>query len=244
MNVARNKTLLFADDEPELLEIYGEWFKRLGYRVLSAGNGREAFSICRAQHVDLVISDVRMVGGDGIELAQQLKSTPESTPLIVFLTGFADVSSEEAYDLGVCAILNKPIERTPLQNAVQRFLKSPHELWAAPLNSQMNAFVRKNYCSLESALEKRELSFGRGGMFVRSCETLPEDVPVGFQFTFAEGKTPRMDVCGILRWQRPQPDRDLPPGIGVEILRLGDQALDPVIEWIGRANPRAFIPRQ
>ncbi len=243
MNAPRSKTLLFAEDEPELLEIYSEWFKRLGYEVLSASNGVEALSLCQHRHVDLVISDVRMAGGDGIELAHRLKTTLDASPLFVFLTGFADISDEEAYDLGACTILNKPIERKELEKAVERFLKPPEELWAAGLGFQPKSSVQKHYDSLEAALEKRELSIGRGGMFVRDAELVPEDSQLGFQFEFAGGTPPQMDGCGVLRWRRASPEHGLPAGLGIEITHLASQALDPVIEWISRARPRAFIPK-
>lgn len=243
MNVPSSKTLLFAEDEPELLQIYAAWFQGRGYKVLSAGNGKDAFSLCQREHVDLVISDVRMAAGDGIELASQLKTNLENSPLVVFLTGFADVSSEEAYDLGVCTILNKPIARLELVQAVERFLKPPRELWTASVDLRPNALVQKNYGSFESALNQGALNFGRGGMFVRGCESLPEDLPVEFQFQFSEGRTPRMDGCGILRWKRTTHYQDLPNGAGIEILRLESHALDVVTEWISRARPKAFIPR-
>jgi CheY-like chemotaxis protein len=244
MNAPRNKTLLFAEDEPELLEIYSTWFERLGYEVLRARNGKEALSFCRSQHVDLVISDVRMAGGSGPELARQLTML-DTSPLLVFLTGFVDLSNEEAYGLGACAILNKPTTRRELEEPVARFLKPARELWTSPLSVQPHALVEKNYDSLESALQARELNFGRGGMFVRDRRMLlPDNVPLGFQFRFAGGRPERMDGCGILRWQRVQPHQELPAGLGIEILHLGAQALDPVLEWISRANPKAFIPRE
>ncbi len=243
MSSPRNKTLLFAEDEPELLEIYTHWFQRLGYEVLSAGNGVEALSLCRRHPVDLVISDVRMNGGDGIELAYKLKTTLDTSPLFVFLTGFADISDEEAYDLGACTILSKPIERKELEMAVERFLKPPHELWTAALRSQPKLSVRRRYDSLEAALEKRELSMGRGGMFVRDADWTSEDRPLGFQFQFAGGSPTQMEGSGVLRWRRSLPNHGLPAGLGIEITHLAAQALDPVIEWISRARPRAFIPR-
>jgi len=242
MNAPRNKTLLFAEDEPELLEIYSNWFKGLGYEVLCAKNGNEALELCRNQHVDLVISDVRMAGGSGPELARQL-TTLDTSPLLVFLTGFADLSNEEAYGLGACAILNKPTTRRELEEPVSRFLKPARELWASPPTVQPHALVKKDYDSLESALQAGELNFGRGGMFVRDCGSLPKNVPLGFHFRFARGRPESMDGCGILRWQRVQPHQELPAGLGIEILHLGAQAQDPVLEWISRANPKAFIPR-
>lgn len=244
MDSQTKKTLLFAEDEPELLEIYTEWFKRLGYRVFGATNGKEAVSLCRTQNIDLVISDVRMAGGDGIELARELKTTLKTSPLLVFLTGFADMSNEEAYDLGACSILAKPINRKDLQQAVERFLKPARELWSIPVSIQVKTVVEKHYHSLPSALQQQALSFGRGGMFVRNCNWPEEDVPIGFQFGFDEGRATRVDGCGVLRWQRTSAQYNLPPGMGIEILHLEGQALDPVVDLISKSNPRAFIPRQ
>lgn len=244
MNDPYNKRLLFAEDEPELLEIYTRWFQRLGYHVLPTKNGNEALSLCRKQQVDLVISDVRMAGADGIELARTLKSTLDPSPLIVFLTGFADISHEEAYDLGVCAILEKPIERKELEKAVARFVRPPREFWDAPPSVQPNEHLQRQYHSLETALQRHELSLGRGGMFVRGPELLPDDVPLAFDFRFAEGRAAQMDGCGIVRWQRSELHEQLPPGAGIEILHLEAQALDCVVEWISRARPKAFIPRE
>lgn len=243
MDEPKSKTLLFAEDEPELLEIYTHWFQRLGYNVLGANNGNEALAICRTRRIDLVISDVRMAGGDGITLARQLRTTMDASPLLVFLTGFADLSNEEAYDLGACSILSKPIDRDKLQRAVERFLKPPRELWSTPLTLRLSALIENRYGSLAGALHQRALSFGRGGMFVRDSRSLPEDVPIGFQFRFTEGNASRMYGSGILRWQRPLPQQSLPAGMGIEILHLENEALGPVVQWISDTKPRAFIPR-
>src|SRR5579884_2543836 len=244
MDKPKSKTLLFAEDEPELLEIYTHWFQRLGYNVLGASNGNEALTLCQTRPIDLVISDVRMAGGDGITLARQLRTTMEASPLLVFLTGFADLSNEEAYDLGACSILSKPIDRDTLQRAVERFLKPPQELWSTPPTLRLNALIENRYGSLAGALHQRVFSFGRGGMFVRDSRSLPEDVPIGFQFRFTEGNATRIYGSGILRWQRPLPQQNLPAGMGIEILHLDSEALDPVVQWISDTKPRAFIPRE
>lgn len=244
MNVSRKKTLLFAEDEPELLEIYSEWFRRLGYHVLSAPDGQQAFSLCETNQVDLVISDVRMAGSDGIDLARRLKSELAESPLIVFLTGFADLSLEEAYDLGACAILNKPIQRAELEHAIARFLQSNAEIWRIPSSCQPEVEVRRSFDSLESAVAKKEMNLGRGGMFVRHSDEVPDNAALDFQFQFACGPARSIDGSGILRWQRHVSQHGLPPGLGIEILHLDQQALGPVVDWISRTTPRAFIPRE
>ena len=168
----------------------------------------------------------------------------ESSPLLVFLTGFADLSNEEAYDLGACSILSKPIDRDNLQQTVERYVKPSRELWSTPPTLRLNALIENRYGSLEGALHERVLSFGRGGMFVRDGRSLPEDVPIGFQFRFTEGNATRMYGSGILRWQRPLRRQSLPAGMGIEILHLDSEALDPVVQWISDTKPRAFIPRE
>ena len=244
MNSPTNKTLLFAEDEPELLEIYTLWFERLGYHVFGACDGNEALAICRSHKIDLVISDVRMAGSDGIGLARELRRTMDSSPLLVFLTGYADLSMEEAYDLGACSILSKPIDRHELQRAVERFLKPVRELWSDPATIKPQALVAKHYESLPSALQERALSLGRGGMFVRNAGALAEEGPIRFQFRFNAGRATQMDGSGILRWQRPVQQQNFPAGLGIEILHLENEALDPVIQWISESKPKAFIPRE
>ncbi len=244
MDSATSKTLLFAEDEPELLEIYTHWFERLGYKVLGASNAYEALAICRSQPVDLVVSDVRMAGGDGITLARELRTRMDTSPLLVFLTGFADLSNEEAYDLGACSILSKPIDRDKMRQAVERFLKPPRELWSTPVTLQLNALIEKRYESLAGALQQRALSLGRGGMFVRDSRSLPEEAPIGFQFRFTEGSPTRMYGSGVLRWERPLPQQNLPAGMGIEILHLDAAVLDPVVQWISDSKPKAFIPKE
>ena len=238
----RDKTLLFAEDELELLDLYCEWAQRVGCKVLRASNGEDALSICQRESIDLLISDVHMAAGNGIELARSLR-TLEASPLVVFLTGYSEVSDEEAYDLGACAILNKPILRADLLAAVERFLKPLRDLWTTPFGLRPNTSIKRDYGSLESAMLQGELSFGRGGMFVRDVESQCDRVPVTFDFSFVQGQTPRIEGCGIPRWQRMTRAPDLPPGVGIEILNLASHALGPVTDWISRANPRAFIPK-
>ena len=240
--IPSEKTLLFAEDEPELLDIYCEWAHRLGYKVFRAGSGEEALFICRREPIDLVISDVQMAGGNGVQLARNLK-TLDASPLILFLTGYSEVSDEEAYDLGACAILNKPIARAHLLGAVERFLTPLRDLWASPVGLRPDTNIKRKFDSLESAMNDGELRFGRGGMFVRDIEPQCEHLPVAFDFGFAKGETSRIEGCGIPRWQRTTPAPNLPAGIGIEILNLDRKALGPVTEWISRANPKAFIPR-
>jgi len=59
-------TVLVVDDEPMLLDIFGEWLQEENCHVLTAGDGAAALQSLRNHHVDVIVSDVRMPVMDGI----------------------------------------------------------------------------------------------------------------------------------------------------------------------------------
>ena len=68
----RNATVLVVDDESMLLDIFREWLEEEHCNVLTASDGAAALQILRDQHVDVVVSDVRMPVMDGILLLKSL----------------------------------------------------------------------------------------------------------------------------------------------------------------------------
>src|SRR6266436_10382288 len=107
----KDATILLVDDEPDLRTIIAEWFKREGSRVLVAEDGAEALNIIQANQVDVVVSDVRMPVMDGITLLKKVKASGYKSS-VMFVSGFTDViKPRESYDLGVEAVMSKPVER-------------------------------------------------------------------------------------------------------------------------------------
>lgn len=85
-------TLLFVDDEPSILSALRRLFRQHGYRILIAEGGTAGLQILESEHVDLVISDMRMPEMDGAKFLEQVRAR---WPKIVriLLTGYADISS-------------------------------------------------------------------------------------------------------------------------------------------------------
>lgn len=77
--------LLVADDEPSIVELLSVSLRFAGFEVATATNGVDAMNVARTFSPDLMVLDVMMPGLDGFEVARQLRSNGDRTP-VVFLT--------------------------------------------------------------------------------------------------------------------------------------------------------------
>jgi two-component system, response regulator YesN len=124
----KQATVLFVEDEPFLRETMGAWLEQKVGRAFCAEHGAEALAILAANKIDLLISDVRMPVMDGIELVKKLNQEAPQRPRVIFITGFSDFSLRQAQDLGIDAVVEKPIHREELLSIMQRSLASPDEI--------------------------------------------------------------------------------------------------------------------
>jgi two-component system, cell cycle sensor histidine kinase and response regulator CckA len=91
--VSLDATVLVVDDEEVLRGNLARRLAKEGYRVLEAGNGREAMQLVDdAQHdIRLVVTDIRMPVMNGYELADRLTMRPDPMPMI-FISGYRQSS--------------------------------------------------------------------------------------------------------------------------------------------------------
>jgi DNA-binding NarL/FixJ family response regulator len=107
-----SKRLLVVDDEPNLLRAVAACLKAEAYEVSTARSGREALLQLAEAVPDLVVSDIRMPGMDGYQLARQLRGSPRTALVpIVFLTAKDETADRiEGFRAGIDAYLTKPFE--------------------------------------------------------------------------------------------------------------------------------------
>jgi len=111
------KRILVVDDEPQFRDLYTRALAAAGFEAEGAGSAEEALEAIRREPPDMVISDVRMPGADGIEL---LRKTREFAPHLPFLlvTAYADVrDAVTALKLGAVDYLEKPVDLDELTAA-------------------------------------------------------------------------------------------------------------------------------
>jgi DNA-binding NtrC family response regulator len=106
----KGRTFLIVDDEPEIRSIVGDTLELYGAKVLQAENGSRALEILRNEKIDAFLSDVRMPGGDGVFLLEESRKLSFPVPPIVLMTGYADISEDEAVRRGAARVINKPFD--------------------------------------------------------------------------------------------------------------------------------------
>lgn len=247
MPEAKDITILVVDDEKDLRKALVFDFKRQGFNVLDAGSGNEAFEIIKNNNVHIVLSDVRMPNGDGVELLDRIKEISPEIPVVMFITGFADISFEDAYNRGAHAIFAKPFDRKEILSAVRNALKSKDEVWSARKFERVetNFSIELIFQQFTTAIKGRVLNIGRGGMFVAFPGNLPNvDEKAEFLINFEGGDLKTISGQGIVRWTRRETQANLPAGLGIEFLFLMDNCRAHIIEYIdSQKKLKSFIPK-
>src|SRR5689334_11545306 len=119
MKKNEDTVILLVDDEPSLRGLIGIDFKQNGFQVIEANSGHESLDILKKSKVDIILSDVRMPNGDGLELLDKTKELFADLPVFIFITAYATLSLEEVYEKGVDAVFPKPFKRKALMDAVK-----------------------------------------------------------------------------------------------------------------------------
>lgn len=133
--------ILLVDDEQIARENLSIVFEADGYEVEAAANGLEAVKIMERQQANIVVSDLKMDGMDGMELLQTLRKRWPDTKVIM-ITGYATVKTAvQAMQQGADQYLGKPVNLTKLrtyvselyeQNLRSKYLRGPVICFSGP----------------------------------------------------------------------------------------------------------------
>lgn len=115
--------ILVVDDEKDVRDVLAETLERAGHAVVVAADGQEAADLHHRQHFDLIVSDLAMPGGDGIDLARAVRAHARPDIPILLVTASASPQKlADAYRAGVTAHLAKPFKMAELRNQVAAML--------------------------------------------------------------------------------------------------------------------------
>jgi len=112
--------ILLADDDYEMRYAMSETLKRCGYGVEIASGGDEAVRKFSSRKYDMVITDVRMVNGDGVYVLKEIKKHSPDVP-VVLMTAYGTIDhAVEAMKLGAFDYIIKPFSVDALEQLVRR----------------------------------------------------------------------------------------------------------------------------
>jgi two-component system NtrC family response regulator len=108
------ETILIVDDEKNYLLVLSAVLEDEGYEVLTAPDGAEALEIQKSSDLDLVVTDMKMPGMDGIELLEQIKARDPDLPVIMMTAHGTVDKAVEAMQKGAYSYILKPFDNERL----------------------------------------------------------------------------------------------------------------------------------
>lgn len=119
------KKILVIDDEELLIRTMSRLLEKSGYEVYTAKNAADAQVMAEEEEFDLIISDIRMPGKNGLEIVKAIQnllaSNYRNSLPVIFVTGFADEDIEkEARKLNPLAYIFKPFDIQELLNLIHK----------------------------------------------------------------------------------------------------------------------------
>jgi two-component system response regulator (stage 0 sporulation protein F) len=117
------QVILIVDDEEGLRRGLSTLLEDDGYAVLATDSAERALEIMEGEHIDLVLTDMRMPGMDGIELLKRIRERHGDIGVII-LTGYGQIESYiEAMNFGAIEYVSKPFKVNELKFIVKRILE-------------------------------------------------------------------------------------------------------------------------
>lgn len=112
--------ILVIDDEKPTLAMFKLFLAAYGYDVFTAQDGESGLALLGEQQPEIVFTDIKMPGMDGIEVLKRIRETRRHCQVVI-ITGHGDLAMAiDALDLGASDFINKPLERQALNAALTR----------------------------------------------------------------------------------------------------------------------------
>ena len=104
----KQRKILVLEDDPDMREALGEALTEDGYLVVLARRGEEAVKLSSQEEFDLVVSDIKMPGMDGLEAVEQIQGHQPGMKSVIVSGYCTEQDSLRAEQLGVSEVINKP----------------------------------------------------------------------------------------------------------------------------------------
>ncbi len=133
--------VLVIDDDAVVGRSFDRVLSRKGYEVSTALTGEEGLKNIEATEYDVVFTDIKMPGMDGLEVAERIKAKCPWTPVVV-ITGYGTEENEaEASLLGVSGFVHKPLTPEIIESITLKALEEPGDAMQAANEAEATAEI-------------------------------------------------------------------------------------------------------
>ena len=117
-------TILWADDEIDLLKPHTLFLEAKGYRVVTANNGNDAIDLIRKRHFDIVLLDEQMPGLSGVETLNRIKALNNDLPVVMITKSEEESIMEDAIGSKISDYLIKPVNPNQILLSLKKNLEN------------------------------------------------------------------------------------------------------------------------
>lgn len=153
-----NGTILWADDEIDLLKPHIMFLKQKGYDVTTVSNGRDALDAAANSNFDLIILDENMPGISGLETLSQIKLTQPDVPVIMITKSEEENIMNQAIGNKIADYLIKPVNPNQILLSIKKNLHS---------NTLVSQKATLDY---QQEFQKLSMMINNAGSFDEWCE--------------------------------------------------------------------------
>ncbi len=158
--LAARPSVLLVDDDPAVLESLGRLLHRAGFRVLQAGGTGAALALLWRERVDIIVSDLRMPGVDGLDFLERARAVAPRARRILLTGHLSAEAAVRAINRGeVFRCLAKPVDQVELLAALREAVAPAGASRAAP--GARALLTEEERAALRRACQG--MSPGRGG---------------------------------------------------------------------------------
>jgi two-component system, NtrC family, response regulator HydG len=116
-------SILVVDDDPTNAGVLADILEVKGFKVYAANSGKEALAILRDHPVDILLTDVKMPGMNGLELYRATRETHPKLVTILMSAYAADELIQQGLAEGIKTVLNKPLDIDFLLMMISAYMK-------------------------------------------------------------------------------------------------------------------------
>ena len=116
------KSILYVDDDEEMIAIVKVVLANSGYRIRTATSGQDAIELCTSEQPDLVLMDLNMPGLDGFETTRQLRGQGFANPIVALTASESDEDREKAKLAGCDNYILKTLDMADVEGVIDEFL--------------------------------------------------------------------------------------------------------------------------